>query len=408
MRPAFQKGSTVKKFLGALKDDLAGAAPARGRVVYLVATSGHPNWGDELILRRWLRLLARTEPDATVWVDTPAPGPTATLMAGEHPNLRTTDTLYRLGWEAPTDDAREVAQFVRRALDDAGSAPRWIPGIAVLQSLAAGDVLHVIGGGYINSVWPRHLGVVAAAAWVGENTRARVAATGLGLLPADQDVRDVWADCAPHFDLLAVRDEPSLDIVDANQGATLEPDDALLGGLTGVVGKHAAGAPAVMICVQQDMLAGEFDEVADAVRAILKGWGVTSGRDVGFVECIPRMDRRIYDVLKDELPGARFYGLWEILRDGLPARPGQRWISSRYHPHLIAAAAGASGVALSVSKDYYAVKHGAVAALGSEWTLATLDDGAVDAGGPGTLPARAAGHSARLLAMAKRIYAARR
>ncbi|WP_425956300.1 polysaccharide pyruvyl transferase family protein [Xylanimonas sp. McL0601] len=402
----------MKRLIGALKDDLvAGVRGARkGRTIYLVGTSGHPNWGDEIILRRWLRLLARTEPDATVWVDTPAPGPTASMLDGEHPGLRITDTLYRLSWEAPSDDAREVADFVCGALADPGSAPRWIPGIEVLRSLGEGDVLHVIGGGYVNSVWPRHLGVVAGAAWVGSHSDARVGLTGLGLLPAGDDVRAVWADIAKNFQVLTVRDEPSLALVRSNAGATVEPDDALLGGLDGLgglVSKSAASAPDVIICVQQDMLAGEFGEVVDAVRAILRGWGVTSGRGVGFVECIPRMDRGIYDALKGELPGARFYGLWDVLRDGLPARPGQRWISSRYHPHMVAAAAGASGVALSISEDYYAVKHGAVAALGSGWTLASLQDGAVEAGGPGTLPSRVGEHSSRLGAVAQRIYAPR-
>ena len=31
-------------------------------VVYLIGTSGHPNYGDELIAAGWLRFLARTAP----------------------------------------------------------------------------------------------------------------------------------------------------------------------------------------------------------------------------------------------------------------------------------------------------------------------------------------------------------
>ncbi|PZR54339.1 polysaccharide pyruvyl transferase family protein [Xylanimonas oleitrophica] len=397
----------MKRLFGAIKDELPGAVRRQGggRTVYIVATSGHPNYGDEIILRRWLRLLAKTEPDATVWVDSPAPGPTAALMRDEHPGLRTTDTLYRLSWEAPSDDSREVAEFVRGALDDPGSAPRWIPGIEVLRGLGAGDVLHVVGGGYVNSVWPRHLGLVAGAAWVAERTRASVAVTGLGLLPADDAAREVWKNAARRIGVLTVRDQASLEVVRANPDAVVAPDDALLGGAAGLLARDAATAPDVMVCVQTDMLAVPFDDVVETVRSTLAGWGVTSGAQVGFVECIPRVDRAIYDALSDELPGARFYSLWEILRDGLPARPGQRWISSRYHPHLVAAAAGASGVALSVSEDYYAVKHGAVAALGSGWTQARVGDRGLVAGDAGSLPARAQDHGVRLLATARRIYA---
>lgn len=384
----------------------AGRAPApSGRTIYLVATSGHPNFGDELILRAWLRFLAEHEPGADVWVDCPAPGPTAALMHGEHPGLRTTDTLYRLCWEAPSDDPRDVAEFVRRALGEPGEAPRWIPGIDVLRR---SDVVHMVGGGYVNDVWPRHHGLVAGVAWVAGRGAARVAATGLGLQPAGDAAREVWEASAPAFDVLTVRDEASLKVVVGGAPrATLTPDDVLLSRPSDVVASSAADAPDVMVCVQQDMLDVDFADVVGFVRRTLRGWGVREGDAVGFVECIPRVDRAIYDALRAELPEARFYSLWDLLAHGLPARPGQRWISSRYHPHLLAAQAGASGVALSVSDDYYAVKHGAVTALGSGWTLATTQTAHAAPGGPGRLPSLRLDHAARLRTAARAIYGTR-
>ncbi len=402
------KGTTtaMKRLFGhtARTDTGAGTAPGRaGRTIYLVATSGHPNFGDELILRSWLRFLAAHEPHAEVWVDCPAPGPTAPLMRDEHPGLRTTDTLYRLCWEAPSDDPRVVAEFVGRALEEPGEAPRWIPGIDVLRR---SDVVHVLGGGYINDVWPRHHGLVAGAAWMSRRG-ARVAATGLGLQPAGDAAHEVWQASAAAFDVLTVRDETSLKVVTADAPrATLAPDDVLLSAPSDVLDASSADAPDVMVCVQTDMLDGDFADVVSFVRTTLQGWGVGKGDAVGFVECIPRVDRAIYDALRGELPEARFYSLWDLLAQGLPARPGQRWISSRYHPHLLAAQAGASGVALSLSDDYYSVKHGAVTALGSGWTLATTESADVTPGGPGRLPSLRLDHGARLRTTARAIYGA--
>lgn len=381
-----------------------GLGASRGRrVIYLVTTAGHPNYGDEIIVRRWLRLLARTEPDADVWIDTPAPGPSATLFAGEHPRLRATDTLYRLCWEAPSDKPRDVAEFVRRALSEPGEAPRWIPGIELLRTV---DVFHVVGGGYVNTIWPRHLGLVAAAGWMAENTRARVGATGLGLLPCTDDALDVWREAAPRFDVLTVRDAASAELLsEVGRPTQPAPDDVFLGGLAAAYESRARRSPDLMVCVQSDMYDGDPDRVTDYVRRVLQNWGAAS-TTVGFVECIPRGDRRIYDALRDEIPHARFYPLWEILAEGLPARSGQRWISSRYHPHLLAAAAGAEGIALSLSDDYYGIKHAAVTALGSGWRVASLGDAETSAGGPGDLPARAESYSKNLFETARRLYRA--
>ena len=45
-----------------------------GRRIYLVGSTGFPNYGDELVASQWLRYLAEHEPDAEVWLDSPAPG----------------------------------------------------------------------------------------------------------------------------------------------------------------------------------------------------------------------------------------------------------------------------------------------------------------------------------------------
>ena len=368
-----------------------------GRTLYLVAAAGHPNYSDEVTLRVWLSLLARVEPEATVWVDCPDPGQAAALHQGAHPNLRFTDTLFRLCADAPAD---AVGDYVTGALDDPGQAPRMVSGIALVKSAS---VVHIIGGGMINSIWPRYSGLIFAAMWLRQNTSALVAASGLGLMPVDDVLTNVWDLGADAFATLALRDQPSADLFEPHVGALLRPDDIFLGSVSTLLDPRAATAPEFMLCVQADMAEDRFQEIEKVVRCTLDAWGAT-GATIGVVECLPRMDRRIFDALKEDYPGLRFYSVWDILKDGFPAAPHQQWISTRYHAHLLAAAAGARGVTLSVRDDYYDVKHAAARRLGSTWTHATVADLENVAGEAGPIVARAEDHRRSLVALAKRIY----
>ena len=129
------------------------------RRIYLIASTGFPNYGDELVGARWLRYLARTAPDAEVWLDSPSPGNSQLLLGGLHPNVRFVDTLFRIAWAAPSKTP--TSSSTSPPMRCASVVPRFALGVELLQSA---DVFHVLGGGYINSVWPRHLLLLAAGA----------------------------------------------------------------------------------------------------------------------------------------------------------------------------------------------------------------------------------------------------
>jgi hypothetical protein len=124
-----------------------------------------------------------------------------------------------------------------------------------------------------------------------------------------------------------------------------------------------------MLCLQSDLVDEGRSRLAGYVLATLREWGVKPD-EIAVVEGIPGADREVYDLLRHELPGARLIPFRDIWTRGLPAREGQTWISTRFHLHLIAAAAGAAGVAVSVKPGYYATKHRSLIELGSGWELA--------------------------------------
>lgn len=341
-------------------------------LVYLVGTCGVPNYGDELITAMWLRHLARHRPEAEVVVDCHLPG-SATLLLGDlHPNVRFVDTLWQLCAAAPSDEPWEIANWVRRAVNDPTLAPRWTAGI---HKLKAADIVHIIGGGYLNDNWPRHIGLFAGAAEIArQHPATKAVLTGQGMYPTNERLLPLLGLLGAHFDILDVRDEASADLLHRGgaEHAVATVDDAFLG-LSPDNYRSAEDLPDVMLCLQSDLLAMDRTTLAGYVAQTLRAWGVT-GEEIGVVEGIPGEDREIYALLELDLPGVRHYPFADIWANGMPARAGQTWLSTRFHIHLTAAAVGASGVAVSVNPDYYLTKHRSLTDLGSNWTLAsTLD-----------------------------------
>lgn len=337
--------------------------------------------------------------------------------------------------ESPASDrAAASVEFCRRAVGDLGTRPALASGIDLLRGAA---VIHLIGGGYVNDQWPHHLGVVTGAGEAGRLGGARVVATGQGFAPCSDPagladalrgfalvtVRD-----AASLDLLSGTDVPGRLVGDdgwlslaggAGIGAPGHP----------VYSEDPDAARDLVVCAQSDLV--DPAVLADALAQILAAWQVPGDR-VTVIESIPGGDRVVWDLvcaraegggsgiddddpvdpvdpadlasrassdavssgaaapdsvssdpvgldpvgraLADlDLSQARFVPFQQVWADGLPARAGQVWLSTRFHPHLFAAARGASGLVLRSGTTYYDVKHGSLAAAGSRW-------GAVDAG----------------------------
>lgn len=331
------------------------------RRLYLVASAGFPNYGDELIAAQWLRYLAEHHPDDEVWLDCPSPGSAEVLLGALHPRVRFVDTVFQIAWAAPSEEPWEVADFASRATRFPGVVPRRAAGVDVLQEA---DVFHLLGGGYINTLWPRHVALVAVGATLAAEFGARAALTGAGLVPSSASAA-LLQRLTERYAVVDVRDTQSQAMFAGNR-ATLSGDDVFLG-----VGPHLYDkreSRPVMLCLQEDLVEGGVSAIAETVLATLAQWRVTGG-DVGYVEAMPGHDRRLFELLEPFLPGMRFYPFTELWAHGLPARPGQRWLTTRFHLHLVAATAGASGAVLVVKPGYYDVKHGALIEQGSGWSV---------------------------------------
>lgn len=372
--------------------------------VYLVSAGGQPNFGDEFITRAWLDWLAEHQPNREVWLDTIEPGRASHLFRNTHPRLRTTNTLWHATHTGPSDDHEAAAARMRDLIRDLGS-PRYDLGLRDLRGMGS---IHLLGGGYMNSIWPENFGIVEAMVTLKEDYGVPIFATGQGLLPHDGPTFDWLRDRLREFDYVEARDGGSARTFGVIHGL----DDAFLAFANErPIYAPSEGLPATMVLVQGDVEDPRQDaRLERSVEQFMSAQESVS--EVGFVEGIPPEDfRRAAPFVADSAPFFPFMRIWD---EGFPAREGQRWLTTRFHFHLLAAAAGASGTVVNARPGYYDIKHASLQELGTGWTSwEPAEDDDADAGAIPVptrnvdFPARAKEFGLRKAELAARLYSAR-
>lgn len=340
-------------------------------LVYLIGTAGNPHYGDEVITASWLRFYAERLPEAEIWLDTPRPGQTSVLHGGSHPHLRCVDTLFHACWNAPSDDPEDCVQFGRDVIEQPGILAREASGFSVARRA---DLVHVLGGGYINAVWPRHLTLLSAASAIGERSGGRTVLTGAGLTPTTPPMTTALGELLSTFDLVDLRDQPSADLLgEAVPTVSMTGDDAFLDLQRQPIDRRTRARYVVEI--QSDLIDTPLEALADQATRHLESWGAT-GADVLVLESLPPGDLAVLPLIRERFPDAGVLPFEPLWANGLPVSPKQRWVTTRFHSHLMAAASGAWGVALGAS-DMIASQHQSLLDRGSGWAL--LRDPAADA-----------------------------
>lgn len=323
------------------------AGPLRGPL-YLVSMASYPNFGDELIAQRWLAHLARHRPQDEVWLDCRHPGTASALLGGLHPRLRVTDAVFRAVEDSRHGSRRSVEDIVTRLGTPLFDAP--------LLALREAGSLHLLGGGFVNAVWPENdllVRAMRAAAAVGG---APLIATGQGLAPfGDEQLQG--------FDHVSVRDAAGAERL----GLPVGVDDAYL--LESLPSTDRSGAPELVLCVQSDAIDdGVLERLLAQVRRVVEGSGIPRER-VRYVEALPGGDFAGYDRLRDLVAEDGFVPFTSFWRGEFTPAAHQVWITSRFHHHLVASLHGARGIALSAKPGYYDVKHGSLVEGGSRWAV---------------------------------------
>lgn len=326
--------------------------PAEGHI-YLVSMATFPNYGDELIAARWLTYLAEQKPDTDVWLDVREPGTATALFAGLHPRLHVVNTIFRAIHEHLHGDPRSPADKVLHL-----GSPKYD---LALLALREASTVHLLGGGFINAVWPHNQLIIDAMRAARQVGGGRLLATGQGLMPRIEETFE-------GFDHISVRDQPSAEAL----GIPLGLDDAFLMPPPAAQPQPRPSDPELYICVQSDALdSGSHHAFVDYTRQQVKALGIPRHKTF-YVEAIPGDDRAGYEALADLIADEGFIPFAHFWQSGFAFSPHQIWVTSRFHHHLMGAAHGARGIALSGKAGYYDIKHGSILGLGSNWKIADL------------------------------------
>lgn len=356
------------------------------RCRYLIAPAGVPNFGDELVTRAWLRKLAKAEPDSEVWLDCISPSHAAHLFHSDHPHLHVTSTVWSLVWAAQ-NETDEVTDYERQyPLVESWVRELGTPreDLGLLQLLAA-DSIHLIGGGHITgTLEANHSLIPRIAAVAAEESGACLFATGLGIAPwAEGDIRlDAVRDDLRRFDYVSFRDYDSARL--SGGIGKVSGDDAWLALADGADGVYVSqphnpdlDAYDARAFVSLNPNRSPLDEAGTVRRVadVLRRSGVAESEPITMVEAMVPEDGVYLDAMREEWRGdVRLLPFSVLWREGFPRKEGSVWVASRYHMHLIGAAAGASGVAVMGGDGYYATKHGALLFAGTGWSKLMLGD----------------------------------
>ena len=335
-------------------------------MLYFIGGAGNGNFGDELILRGWLDYLTELGRAEDAVFDENSAGKARGLFGAAFPKLRFRDDISRLkrqGSDGFWASLGRGLKFFRN-----GGFERH-PGLGHLDEVFRGlKVLHLHGGGFVNTIWPQNAFLLGFAAAVKAHYGCRVVGTGLGLMPAPEPGEPHRAGlraAVEAFDLIELRDRWSYDYLrrhSASPRILLGLDDSYLIPRERQPWPGPALGPAPRprtLHLSYFVAADRFEHALD----IASGPGADRFERILFWSCTDR-DDHCFERLAAVCPRAERIAWRDLLFGRIPVSPGDYMVTARFHPHLLAARHGAGGL-YRADQGYYDVKHGSVIDLGS-------------------------------------------
>lgn len=320
-----------------------------GPTVFLAGGAGIPNYGDELIVDSWL-----------AWYSDR--GTRHITVSGS--SVAVFDALFGSRERVGFSQAVRVARFGggRSFYQSIQAGYRYLTnrsndGSALSREILDSEIFHLHGGGYLNDQWPTHAFFLGLAQAARERGASRVVGTGLGWGPIedpDTAQREILAGALDAFDFMEVRDQWSYDFVSAVAGSATVVngvDDAFLQPIT--ISQRPGSALHLSLHSHEDAL------------HLLSRLPAAVGRKfdrIYFWLCVS-VDAAAYQQAASKWPNIILLPTDRLL-SRIPVHESNYMITSRFHPHLVAARLGMPGAFLAGS-DYYNVKHGSLLELGS-------------------------------------------
>ncbi|MFW7355873.1 polysaccharide pyruvyl transferase family protein [Brucella tritici] len=349
----------------------------------LIGAVGGPNFGDEVILASWIKIIREFDSCSVILCDGYNSDNVAKFVDGDVYTLKPDESLWACTYSAVSEHVHDSSNSwgeIQASFYDPSRAWNAINCVEAVKRHNI-DQIHIIGGGYLNELWPANYIILLLARLIAWQSGARIIATGLGLIPTRQDDVSGLVGILSTFDSVDVRDVESYDLLKrlAPGQISFSGDDALLFVNNGRVDYplQIMDVPTLVICLQNDLFPGDAaaaDLFSTSAMELLKSYGIES---IIYAAAMAADVRGPSEALRCQLESNGFsislLDPKQLTEDGFPVSIGGLTITSRYHPHLLAALSGFRGVALSAT-GYYDTKHQAVRNMGSKWPVLHKDD----------------------------------
>lgn len=340
---------------------------------YLISTAGFPNFGDEQIVRTWLKFYRDNFPDDQIILDVPFPARASFLFKGEYDNVQFVDTIWNLVYLANANDLTLQNEAEISAILHGGDPRNSVPIAAVFES----DVVHLLGGGYFSTAHDEfvytYLFFMFLALINRDKPEIELFGTGLGLTPISDEIVKAIGQYTAAFSYLGVRDQASLVV----PNTTFESDDVVMSiVLNAIKLREQADHPDILLSIQPFKTNELRDEFLRLLIEYLRQ-PRNRAKKIGILEAMVPEDNWLFfgDALKD-YPDIQtrliFFDFWDVWQHGIPVKTDQEWVTTRFHFHLIGALLGYKGTAINPGDDYYEIKHTSLLNLGTSWQYINL------------------------------------
>lgn len=336
------------------------------RNIYLIGASGCPNYGDDLIASTWARFIQGRRPTAKILVEGVDTEASSSFLCLQNQQAFPVKNIWHTNSETSEEKTAEGCLAEGLGFTDKSffTEEKYAVAREIFQS---SDIIHLHGGGYINSMWPGSSYVVGAVVSLKRKYGMKIFATGLGIQPLDTAYAPKLAEVFSEFDLVEFRDKQSYETIMETglcRGAIFGLDDMFL------VKPRAKDIPdrVLHICIQKDISEDEIRaSFLDRVKTFIRKHGKLFS-EIRYYIFSPGSDEQAFEELAQE-PDAKIrkVSYVELASEGISAGPNDFGLASRFHAHLLLAQRGVRGIFCSQKQDYYNVKHNSLLSLGSPW-----------------------------------------
>ena len=334
-------------------------------MIYALGGSGVPNYGDELIAKYWLNIIRDRFPEKRMVLECTSPSVSTLNLQPENWKASHVSFIKSIASERAAPDfwgnVERGYKFIHRK-----GFQRMVRMSGLEEAIAGAEVFHLIGGGYINQNWPHTGFLLGFAGSLRSQFGTRVVGTGLGIMPISPPPnahRRMFRRVLDGFEFLESRDAEGANFLVSQTGlsgvARHGLDDTFI--MPARSSPNTTGARKLHIScfLQGKNLAELISCLADRKSDIAKQFS-----EVVFWNCAPHRDHQAATAFRELFPEMKELSLWELIGD-FPVSSQDFMITTRFHPHLLAARAGASGYFVESGGAYYQTKHGSVLELGS-------------------------------------------